>query len=231
MHDMPGMPGHDMSHMAGTDSMSGVADMNVSPHAEHTAVFGRHSTTMKGPDAFVAIDAMVATVAPLNLPGPVLISPPMHAGGNWSAKSDTRDRPLRVDMILDGKSGAIIKRTDFSSKPWLDRAIGFGIAAHEGQLFGFLNQLVSLFTTVSLVLLSLSGLVMWRKRQPEGTLGAPNPIRPVRFSAGLIAVMLAFGVYFPFLGVSMIAVGLAERFVLRKLPSTQHWLGLRPRTV
>lgn len=219
---------HDMSHMAEMHAMSGAADMSVSPHAEHTGVWGRHSTTLMGPDAFTAIDMMVSSVAPLNLPNPVLISPPMHAGGDWSAKSDTRDRPLRVDLVLDGKTGAILKRTDFHSKPWLDRVIVTGIAAHEGQLFGVANQLVSLFTTIGLVTLSLSGLVMWRKRKPEGTLGAPAPTRRVRFSAGLVATLIAFGLYFPFLSGSMILVGLVERFILRKLTSTQRWLGLAP---
>ncbi|SEC45170.1 PepSY-associated TM helix domain-containing protein [Terriglobus roseus] len=228
MHDMSSMPGHDMSHMQSGESMEGMPGVGVAPHADHASVFGRHATMLRGPDAFTAIDAIVTSVAPLNLPSPVLISPPMHAGGNWSAKSDTRDRPLRVDLVLDGRSGAILKRTDFRSKPWLDRVINTGIAAHEGQLFGLANQLVSLFTTVGLVLLSISGLVMWWRRKPDATLGAPHAVRPVRFSAGLIALMVALGMYFPFLGASMIVVGLAERFVLRALPSTRRWLGLRP---
>lgn len=195
-------------------------------HANH-AGWGRHSTTLSGPNAFVALDTMVATVAPLGLANPVLVSPPMQAGGDWTAKSDTRDRPLRVDLVLDGKTGAIVKRTDFSAKPWLDRVIGTGIAAHEGQLFGLANQLVSLFTTVGLVLLSVSGLMMWRKRKPEGVLGAPVAVRRVPWSAGLITLLVVFGLYFPFLGGSMVLVLLAERFVLRRIAVTRKWLGLR----
>jgi uncharacterized iron-regulated membrane protein len=152
----------------------------------------------------------------------------MRMGGNWTAKSDTRDRPLRVDLVLDGTTGAILSRTDFQSKPWLDRVIGTGIAAHEGQLFGFANQLVSLLTVMGLVTLSLSGLAMWWKRKPEHVLGAPTALRPVRFSAGLVTVMVMFGLYFPFLGGSMILVALVERFILRRLPATRLWLGLQP---
>jgi uncharacterized iron-regulated membrane protein len=128
--------------------------------------------------------------------------------------------------VLDGKSGAILSRTDFHSKPWLDRFIGTGIAAHEGQLFGFANQLVSLFTVIGLVTLSLSGFVMWWKRKPEATLGAPVAIQRVQFSAGLITLMVAFGLYFPFLGGSMILVGLTERYILRRITLTRTWLGL-----
>jgi uncharacterized iron-regulated membrane protein len=188
--------------------------------------FGKHHTSLSGPNAFVAIDKMVATVAPLGLAQPVLISPPSKAGGNWTAKSAADDRPLDVDLVLDGKTGAILKRTGFESKPLIDRMVGTGIAAHEGALFGPANQLLALFTTMGLVLLSLSGLVMWRKRKPEGVLGAPVPVRQVRFSAGLVTLMVALGIYFPFLGLSMILVGLAERFVLPRFSSLSRWLGV-----
>jgi uncharacterized iron-regulated membrane protein len=216
MHTMPGMPAS--HHMEGMP--------NLDPSQQAHAVWGRHHTALTGPNAFLAIDRMVATVAPLGLPNPVLISPPMQAGGNWTAKSDTRDRPLRVDLVLDGTTGAILKRTDFQSKPWLDRIIGTGIAAHEGQLFGFANQLVSLFTTIGLVTLSVSGLVMWWRRKPEGVLGAPTPVRRVHYSGALIILLVAFGLYFPLLGGSMIIVGLLERFLLSRIKATQSWLGL-----
>ncbi len=198
-----------------------------SEHAQHAGAWGRHRTSLSGPGAFNDLDRIVAKVVPLGLANPVLVSPTSHAGGHWSAKSDTRDRPLRVELTLDAASGAILTRSDFRSKPWLDRVIGTGIAAHEGQLFGFANQLVSLFTTAGLFLLSLSGLVMWRRRNPAGVLGAPAPLQRVRFSGALIALMVLFGLYFPFLGASMILTGLTERFLLRRFATTRHWLGLR----
>jgi uncharacterized iron-regulated membrane protein len=218
----------DMPGVNGMGDMRGMPGMSLSEHAEHGK---HHGSQLTGPNAFVAIDTMVATVAPLDLANPVLVSPPSHAGDNWTAKSDTRDRPLRVDLVLDGKTGAILKRTDFYSKPWLDRVIGTGIAAHEGQLFGLANQMLSLFTTVGLVILSLSGLVMWRRRKPEGVLGAPTPLRHVRSSAGLIALLIALGIYFPFLGGSMIFIALTERFLLSRIPATQRWLGFEGRRV
>jgi uncharacterized iron-regulated membrane protein len=221
-------PTGDMSGTSGMNDMKGMPGMSSSEHAEH----GKHrGSQLTGPNAFVAIDTMVATVAPLNLADPVLVSPPSHAGENWTAKSDTRDRPLRVDLVLDGRTGAIFKRTDFHSKPWLDRVIGTGIAAHEGQLFGFANQMLSLFTTIGLVTLSLSGLVMWRRRRPDGVLGAPPQILTFRFSGGLTALLVVLGIYFPFLGGSMILVAFTERLLLRRIPTTQRWLGLqRPRS-
>ena len=227
MTDLSGMSTmHAMSGMPASHHMEGMPNMNASQHTQHLG-WGRHSTALSGPNAFATIDKIIASIAPLKLPNPILISPPMKAGGNWSAKSDTRDRPLRVDLVLDGPTGAILSRTDFQSKPWLDRVIGTGIAAHEGQLFGFANQLVSLFTVIGLVTLSVSGLVMWRKRKPKHALGAPAALGPVRFSAGLVALMVLFGLYFPLLGGSMILVAFIEETILRQMPATRAWLGLQ----
>jgi uncharacterized iron-regulated membrane protein len=219
MENMAGMSG--MHHMEGMGGMS--AD-----HSGQAGMRGHHTgLTPIRPGTYKAIDMMVATVAPLNLPNPVLISPPTSAGGNWTAKSDTRDRPLRVDLVLNPSTGAILKRTDFHSKPWLDRVIGTGVAAHEGQLFGFANQMLSLFTAIGLFTLSISALVMWWRRRPEGALGAPVPLRRVRASAGLVLLTVALALYFPFLGGSMILVALVERFVLGRVASTRRWLGLQ----
>jgi len=63
--------------------------------------------------------------------------------------------------------------------------------------------MLSLFTTIGLVTLSLSGLMMWWRRKPEGVLGAPAQIRRVPFSVGLIVLLVALGLYFPFLGASI----------------------------
>jgi uncharacterized iron-regulated membrane protein len=204
--------------------MKNMPEMNAGEHASH----GHHAHHgIDGPDAYKPLDRMIAVVAPLRLAYPVLISPPIRQGGDWTAKSDTQDRPLRVDLVLDPVTGAILKRTDFRSRPWLDRVIGIGIAAHEGQLFGLANQFVSLFTTIGLVTLSLSGFILWWRRRPEGVLGAPISLRRVRFSWGLITFLVVFGVYMPFLGGSMLLVLLIERFVLRKIAAARLWLGLQ----
>jgi len=206
------MSGMDMGNMPGMD------------HAEH----GGHRAHSSGLIDYTPIDKIATTVASLNLAYPVLIAPPSRSGGNWTAKSDAQDRPLRVDLVLDPKTGSILQRKDFSSKPWLDRVIGTGIAAHEGQLFGPLNQILSLFMVAGLVTLCISGLVMWWRRRPEGVLGAPAPLRRVPFSWGLIVFLVAFGAYMPFLGGSMLIVLLTERFVLRRLKPVSGWLGLQP---
>ena len=201
------------------DSMEGMA----MGHPEH---MGHMMHTVPEPSSYAPLDTMIRTVAPLHLAYPVLISPPMHPGGAWTAKSDSQNRPLRTNLTLDPKSGAILKREDFSQRSIVDRMVGIGVAAHEGQLFGIFNQLIGLFTAIGLVLISISAVVLWWRRRAVGVLGAPIPIREPRFSLALATIMLGFGLYLPMLGVSLILVLLIERFVLKNIPSARQWLGL-----
>jgi uncharacterized iron-regulated membrane protein len=109
----------------------------------------------------------------------------------------TANRPLRVDLTVDAATGKITSRKDFSDRHLIDRIVGTGIAAHEGQLFGWPNQILGLLTASGLILLSVSSVVLWWRRRERGVLGAPRIIVSPHFSAGLLAVVAVFGIYLP----------------------------------
>jgi uncharacterized iron-regulated membrane protein len=203
------------------DSMAGMS-MEHSEHMAHTM------TGPRNPHAYEPLDRMVASAVPLNLAYPVLIMPPMAPSIDWTAKSDAQNRTLRAVVTLDPNSGAVLKRENFSQRSLIDRMVGVGVAAHEGQLFGLANQLIELLTAMGLVTLSASAVVLWWRRRNVGVLGAPVPMRKPRFSFGLAALIVAFGLYLPMLGLSLIAVLLIEKFVLRRIRPAERWLGLQP---
>lgn len=173
-----------------------------------------------------AIDRMIETVQPLGLAHPVLISPPQTANGPWTAKSDAPNRTLRAELTLDPETGAILHRVNFNQRHWIDRAVGFGVAAHEGQLFGFLNQLLGLFTVIGLILLCVSAVILWWRRRPVGVLGAPAPLPEKGLSLWIVLPLLVLVVYLPLLGLSMAVVLVTEKWLLSKIPLTRNWLGL-----
>ena len=173
-----------------------------------------------------AIDRFIAVVAPLKLPPPVLISPPDKDLPNWTARSDTQNRPQRVTLILDGATGVILKREGFGDHHPIDQIVDFGVAAHEGQLFGWPNQLLNVLTALGLILMSVSSVIMWWRRRPQGVLGAPDPTPNSKVSFGLGVLILLFGVYLPLFGISMIAVKIIEKLILRRIPAVRDWLGL-----
>ena len=158
---------------------------------------------------------------------PVLIAPPARGATHWTAKSNTPNRPWRVNLVVDGATGDIVSREDFNDKHLIDQIVSTGIAAHEGQLFGWPNQLLGLLTAGGLILMSVSGVILWWKRREQGVLGAPKVALSPRVSWGLITLIVLFGVYLPLFGTSLIAVFLVERLILRRIPGVHHWLGLQ----
>ncbi len=178
------------------------------------------------PKDLAAFDRIAATVRPLGLLPPVLIAPPARGATHWTAKSMTPNRPWRVNLVVDGATGDIVSRDEFKDKHLIDRIVSTGIAAHEGQLFGWPNQLLGLITAGGLILMSVSGVILWWKRREQGVLGAPKIALSPRFSWSLITLIVLFGVYLPLFGTSLIAMLLIERLILRRIPGVRHWLGL-----
>jgi len=202
--------------------------MNNANLGEHAAHMGHMHMGPPAAGAYDAIDKMIQSVAPLDLAFPVLILPPMQHHGPWTARSDAQDRTLRTNLTLDPVTGAILQRVNFNQRPWMDRVVGIGVAAHEGHLFGWLNQVVNLLTAIGLIILCSSAVVLWWRRRPEDVLGAPTSLGRPRFTFGFAALIIALGIYLPFFGLTWIAMTLMEKFVLRKIPGVQRWLGLIP---
>jgi uncharacterized iron-regulated membrane protein len=199
---------------------------SVLASGEHTA-HNPHPRSESPSRSFADLDRIAATISALHLAYPVLISPPMMAGSPWTAKSDAQNRTLRVNLELDPSTGAVTKREDFAQRQWIDRVVGIGVAAHEGQLFGLLNQLLGVFTAVGLITLSISSVVLWWRRRPPKVLGAPIAVPPnEKISPAVLALLVVLGVYLPLLGLSIIGVRLTEILLLRRIRPVAHWLGL-----
>jgi uncharacterized iron-regulated membrane protein len=205
-------------------------DMNTQVAADEHAGHQHGDDTAKGNSSnynYSAIDRLLATVQPLHLTPPVLIAPPSAKSPDWTARSDAQNRPLRVNLVLDAQTGAIRSRQNFSDRLLLDRIIGVGVAAHEGQLFGWSNQALGAITALGLLLMCVSSIVIWWRRRDPGILGAPRALPLAgRFSLSLIALIVILGIVLPLLGVSLILVMLAEHWVLRRIPATRDFLGL-----
>ena len=172
------------------------------------------------------IDGLVPLVAAAGLEPPVLITPPSAISPTWMSKSDTQNRPLRVELTLDGEDARVLSRQNFQQLPLLDRVIGIGIAAHEGQLFAPLNQLLGLFTAVSLWLVCISAIVMWWRRRPQGVLGAPPRPASAPWSIGVTGLTALLALLLPMLGVTLLLVLALEWAFLRRWPAARQFLGL-----
>lgn len=196
-------------------------------HAGHHMGSARQSSSPSTGDSLFPLNRMVPTVAALGLASPVLVSPPVGPGQAWTARTDTANRPQRIDLVLDAATGQALSARRFSDRPFIDQAVGYGVAAHEGQLFGLVNQLLNLAIALGLIVLAISGAIMWWRRKPEGALGAPPTGPSPPLATGFVALAVLFAIIFPIFGLSLVALIATERLLLRRLPRVRRWLGLR----
>ena len=197
---------------------------------EHAGHAGMGATMAAVPDTTSApslqLDRVVPSATRLSLPAPVEITPPAETGAPWKVVSNTPNRPQRTNVEIDGGTGSVVGRVDFAQRHWVDRVVGYGIAWHEGALFGLANQLFALAILIALVALSVSGVVMWWRRRPEGRLGAPAPKGVLRHSWLLLGLTVALAFVVPLFGLSLALIVLVERILLRNA-GARAFLGLR----
>ena len=202
-------------------TLGGKQPQAASEHSHHEGP-SKPSATRKGgrsggapiPKDLGGFDILLSVARKERLAYPVLLSPPEAGSSHWRLSSDAQNRPLRQTILIDGATAEIVSREGYSTKHWIDRMVGVGIAAHEGQLFGIPNQLLGLLTTSGLIALASSGVWMWYKRREVGTWGIPEPLRHGPIVWTVWWIILALGIAMPLFGGSAVIVLLMERWVL-----------------
>ena len=136
---------------------------------------------------------------------PVEVQPPRGENGVWTIRSMTPSRPDRITVHYDRWTGQELMRIEFSDHNPVDRFVALGVAFHEGALFGWLNQVVGLIAALGVILLSVTGGIMWWRRRPKGRLGTPPMPSDKRIAAGLLVLIVVLGVLLPMAGVTLLA--------------------------
>ncbi|ESQ89626.1 peptidase [Asticcacaulis sp. AC460] len=171
------------------------------------------------------VDGMADMARGLDLPPPVILSAPAK-GNLWKLSAEPGSPTERVSLMVEPQMLEVISRESFEDKKVVDQVVGIGIAAHEGRLFGWLNQLLGLLTAIGLLTLCVSAVVMWWQRRPNDALGAPALLPDERLGPGLSTLILVLAICLPVLGISLVAIAIIERLILRRISAARAWLGL-----
>jgi uncharacterized iron-regulated membrane protein len=200
--------------------------LSADEHQEHRG----HQMTSRAPSvSIIGFDRIAPLALPLKLEAPVFLTPPSAASPNWKLQSETQNRPQRKIIEFDPITFRQISEKSFSDRVLLDRIIGVGIAAHEGQLFGLFNQILGLMTAIGYLILVVSSTLMWWRRRPQGALGVPAKIIPERRTPrNFILFAIILGVLLPTLGASLLFILAVEFLIRRYSPQATQWLGLEP---
>ncbi|GAA0942288.1 PepSY domain-containing protein [Pseudonocardia zijingensis] len=140
--------------------------------------------------------------------GRVEVALPAQVGAAWTVTEVGREWPTQVDAVaVDAASGAVVGEVRFADYPLMAKLTRWGIDAHMGVLFGWVNQLVLVAFGVGMIVLIVLGYRMWWQRRPTGGRAVPRGRlraagQPVVFAA--VAAALVVGWFAPLFGISLL---------------------------
>jgi uncharacterized iron-regulated membrane protein len=178
----------------------------------------------------VTLDGVAAFADGLGFQGRYQISLPGDDKGVWTISHDSmsndgpnpmRDRTIHIDQY-SGKVLADVGYADYSAYA---RMMAVGVAFHEGDL-GLWNLVLNTLFCGAIILMSVSGIVMWWLRRPAGAGRLVAPPRQADLGLWKTASLLvvAVGIAFPLAGLTLLAAVLVDALVLRYLPGFRRVL-------
>lgn len=120
-------------------------------------------------------------------------------------------------ITIDAGSAAVVQDIDWRHFGPGAKAVEWGIATHQGQQYGEANRLLMLAGCIVLLLLCLTGPILWWKRRRFGRLARP-PSAPRGTERSVAGLMIMLGALFPLTGLSMI-VALGGEWLVRRIRS------------
>ncbi|WP_137128674.1 PepSY domain-containing protein [Rhizobium sp. FY34] len=173
----------------------------------------------------VTLDGIVAFARSIGFDNRFQLGFPSGETGVWTLSRDTMSNdsanPLSDRTVhIDQYSGKVLADIGFSDYGVPGKAMAVGIAFHEGDMGVWNIALVTLFC-LSIIFMSVSGMVMWWKRRPAGASRLMAPAVPADmklWKTGAV-IMIAVSLLFPLTGAVLLGViALDYLFISRVKP-------------
>jgi uncharacterized iron-regulated membrane protein len=186
-------------------------------HAEHLA--GQvHSDKHAGMTPLSL--TKIATIAQgiKGITAPFEIRLPVDAQGVYSIVNVHESNPAATAYIhLDQYNGKVISEARWSDFGIIAKGISLGVFIHEGRYFGLANQLLGLAACLGLICMVTAGIIMWWKRRPTGSLGAPKAAKQVHIGTAVIGIAVVLSILMPLMGASLVLILIGEWIARKRL--------------
>jgi uncharacterized iron-regulated membrane protein len=142
----------------------------------------------------------------------------VHVENQAATQADFSRRMFFYFARLHQNSGKVLADVRWSDYGLVPKAVEIGTSIHMGKYFGLSNQLLMLFATLVVILLAVSGAVMWWQRRPKESswIGAPALPTHVQQWRVPLAIVTILGLVFPLVGFSLLTVLLLDYFILSR---------------
>lgn len=179
-------------------------------HAGHEGHGGGALGDLSPQPGAIGIDAAVQRFNTLGLPPGYSVALPRGPMGVYTASVYPEDVAGQRVVHLDQYSGRVLLDMGYADYGAAGRGLEWGINVHLGQEYGTFNRLFLLLACAAIVMLCVSGAVMWWKRRPLGGIGVPPLPKERRTVATVFALLCVGGVLFPLVGASLLVVGVLD---------------------
>jgi len=179
-----------------------------------TAPAGFHSRELKSTpiknQQTISINHVKELANRNGLNGDLNIKIPRSPSDTYAVQRSSDDPANRPSMHIDQYSGKSLAVSDWNNTPVLAKAVAYGIKLHRGEYFGVWNLVLVLITTLVLILMAVSGLVLWLQRRPQHKLGAPKRPKHYTQPSWIIWTTAGFSAFMPLLGLSLLSFWLGN---------------------
>ncbi|MEQ5841825.1 PepSY domain-containing protein [Paraburkholderia acidicola] len=138
---------------------------------------------------------------------------PASATGVYTVSYFPGDPQNERTLYIDQYSGAVLRDIRYSDYGAVSKAVSYGTSLHMGRYFGVANQILCAAISLGLAGMAVTGCVMWWKRRPQRSLGAPSRERAAPPMFGWKTGLVVLGIVFPLMGATLLAVWIADRMI------------------
>jgi len=156
------------------------------------------------------LDDVVRTIEAAGISPGYDLDIPGDASGVFTASVYPDDVTKERVIHLDQYSGEVLFNMGLDELGLLGKVSEWGTSIHMGQAFGLANQIVLALACIGMTLMSVSAIVMWWKRRPKGSVGAPQLPADWRIPRTILLIALAAGLFFPLVGLSLLIFAAVE---------------------
>lgn len=194
----------------------------ASGHAGHSGATTTAPT--RTGDTSVNLDSVIALAQAEGAPPGFSVTLPEGETGVYTASAFPNDPTQEITLHIDQYSGQVLADVRWQDYGLVPKAVEMGVAIHMGKYFGIANQLLMLLAALSVMLLSVTGAVMWWQRRPQtaGLIGAPAMPPYIQHWRVPLAIVAILGLAFPLVGISLVIVLLLDYFVLARIPALKR---------
>ncbi|ETF02796.1 peptidase [Advenella kashmirensis W13003] len=164
----------------------------------------------------ITLDQVMTLAHANHIPDEYSIALPAGKTGVYSVSYYPGDPTGEKVINVDQYDGSIINGVAYDQYGLIAKVISFAVSLHMGTYFGWVNQLLCAIIALGLVTMAITGFIMWWKRRPAGSLGAPRLPAALPSMRGWMIGLVIFGVIFPVTGLSMLVVWGLDRLYLAR---------------